>query len=100
MRVPASLEDPLRDEHGFTSGYTIVKDYVRARRQWAREAFVPRHHPPRHAQVDFGEAVVEIGDRREKVALLCLTLPPSKVWFVKAYPKETAEACLSGHIRP
>ena len=23
----------LRDEHGFTGGYTIVKDYVRARRQ-------------------------------------------------------------------
>ena len=30
----------LRDEHGFTGGYTIVKDYVRARRQSTREAFV------------------------------------------------------------
>ena len=36
----------LRDEHGFTGGYTIVKDYVRARRQSTREAFVPLHHPP------------------------------------------------------
>ena len=51
----------LRDEHGFTGGYTIVKDYVRARRQSTREAFVPLHHPPGHAQVDFGEAVVEVG---------------------------------------
>ena len=28
----------LRDEHGFTGGYTIVKDYVRARRQSKRAA--------------------------------------------------------------
>ena len=55
----------LRDEHGFTGGYTIVKDYVRARRQSTREAFVPLHHPPGHAQVDFGEAVVEVGGRPE-----------------------------------
>ena len=36
----------LRDEHGFSGGYTIVKDYVRSRRQSTREAFVPLHHPP------------------------------------------------------
>ena len=88
----------LRDEHGFTGGYTIVKDYVRARRQSTREAFVPLHHPPGHAQVDFGEAVVEVGGRREKVAFFCLILPHSNVWFVKAYPKETTEAFLDGHV--
>ena len=36
----------LRDEHGFTGGYTIVKDYVRSRRQSTSSAFVPLHHPP------------------------------------------------------
>ena len=82
----------LRDEHGFTGGYTIVKDYVRSRRQSTREAFVPLHHPPGHAQVDFGEAVVEVGGRREKVAFFCLILPHSNLWFVKAYPRETTEA--------
>ena len=41
---------------------------MRSRRQSTREAFVPLHHPPGHAQVDFGEAVVEVGGRREKVA--------------------------------
>ena len=86
----------LRDEHGFTGGYTIVKDYVRARRQSTREAFVPLHHPPGHAQVDFGEAVVEVGGRREQVAFFCLILPHSNVWFVKAYPRETTEAVLEG----
>ena len=74
----------LRDEHGFSGGYTIVKDYVRSRRQSVREAFVPLHHPPGHAQVDFGEATVEVGGRREKIAFFCLILPHSNVWFVKA----------------
>ena len=76
----------------------IVKDYVRSRRQSTREAFVPLHHPPGHAQVDFGEAVVEVGGRREKVAFFCLILPHSNVWFVKAYPRETTEAFLDGHV--
>ena len=51
----------LRDEHGFAGDYTIVRDYVRALRRLTREAFVPLHHPSGHAQVDFGEAVVEVG---------------------------------------
>ena len=88
----------LRDEHGFTGSYTIVKDYVRSQRQSTREAFVPLHHPPGHAQVDFGEAVVEVGGLREKVAFFCLILPHSDVWFVKAYPRETTEAFLDGHV--
>ena len=88
----------LRDEYGFTGGYTIVKDYVRSRRQSTREAFVPLHHPPGHAQVDFGEAVVELRGQREKVAFFCLILPHSNVWFVKAYPRETTEAFLDGHV--
>ena len=50
----------LRDEHGFTGSYTIVKDYVRSRRQSTREAFVPLHHPPGHAQVDFGEVLLSV----------------------------------------
>jgi hypothetical protein len=35
-----------------------VKDYVRQRKLSRREMFVPLAHPPRHAQVDFGEALV------------------------------------------
>ena len=88
----------LRDEHGFSGGYTIVKDYVRSRRQSTREAFVPLHHPPGHAQVDFGEAVVELRGQREKIAFFCLILPHSNIWFVKAYPRETTEAFLDGHV--
>src|SRR5690242_79656 len=50
----------LRDEHGYSGGITIVKDYVRARRLRHREVFVPLRHDPGHAQVDFGEALAEI----------------------------------------
>ena len=49
--------DRLRDEYGFTGGYTIVKDYVRERRLRSREVFVPLVHSPGHAQADFGEAM-------------------------------------------
>ncbi|MGC8528082.1 MAG: IS21 family transposase, partial [Acidiphilium sp.] len=31
----------LCDEHGYTGGYTVVKDYVRPARLRRREAFVP-----------------------------------------------------------
>ena len=43
-------------------------------------------------------AVVEVGGRREKVAFFCLILPHSNLWFVKAYPRETTEAFLDGHV--
>ena len=36
----------LRDEHGFTGGYTIIKDYMRERERRGREMFVPLAHPP------------------------------------------------------
>ena len=56
----------LQAEHGFTGGYTIVKDYVRERERRTREMFVPLAHPPGHAQADFGEAVVVIGGVEQK----------------------------------
>ena len=35
----------LRDEHGYSGGYTIVKDYVRQARIGSREMFVPLSAP-------------------------------------------------------
>jgi transposase len=37
--------DRLRDEFGFTGGYTIIKDYMRERDQRRQEVFVPLAHP-------------------------------------------------------
>src|SRR6478735_11873895 len=88
----------LRDEHGFAGGYTVVKDYVRIGRARGRETFVPLEHPPGHAQVDFGEAIGVIGGVRQKIHFFCMDLPQSDACFVKAYPRETTEAFLDGHV--
>ena len=63
--------DRLRDEHGFTGGYNIVKDYVREHQRRHREMFVPLHHAPGHAQADFGEARVVIGGIEQKAHFFC-----------------------------
>ncbi len=42
----------LRDEHGFTGGRTIVRDYVAGARVRSKEVFIPLSHRPGHAQVD------------------------------------------------
>jgi transposase len=88
----------LREEHGFGGGYTVVKDYVRQCRSRERETFVPLAHPPGHAQVDFGEAVGIIDGIRRKLHFFCMDLPQSDACFVKAYPRETTEAFLDGHV--
>lgn len=90
--------DRLRDEHGYEGGYTTVKDYVRRRRQHLREVFVPLTHPPGHAQVDFGEGLALIDGEATKVHLFVMDLPHSDAGFVKAYPAETTEAFLDGHV--
>jgi transposase len=88
----------LRDEHGFSGGYTIVKDYVREARGRIAERFVPLVHPPGHAQVDFGEAIGIIGGVRRKLHVFFMDLPHSDASFMKAYPAETTEAFLDGHV--
>ena len=88
----------LRIEHGFLGGYTVVKDYVRLARARSREVFVPLSHPPGHAQVDFGECVGVIGGVRMKLHVFCFDLPQSDACFIKAYPAETTEAFLDGHV--
>ncbi len=92
--------EPLRDEHGFAGGYTVVKDYVRLCQARGRETFVPVAHPPGPAQVDFGEAVAVIGGVRCKIHFFSMALPQSDAPFVEAYPRETTEALLDGHVSP
>jgi transposase len=88
----------LRIEHGFLGGYTVVKDYVRLAGTRSREVFVPLAHPPGHAQVDFGECVGVIGGVGMKLHVFCFDLPQSDACFIKAYPVETTEAFLDGHV--
>ena len=92
------IYERLRDEHGFVGGITIVTDYVRERKRRTREVFVPLSHAPGHAQVDFGEALGEIGGVVRKLHYFAMSLPHSDAFFIKAYPAETTEAFCDGHV--
>jgi transposase len=89
----------LKEEHGFTGGYTIVKDYVRSAELHSREMFIPLTHAPGEAQADFGEALVMIAGVELKAHYLAMDLPHSDDCFVAAFPAETTEAFLEGHVR-
>src|SRR3984957_4872784 len=91
--------DRLKEERGFTGGYTIVKDYVRTAALRGQEMFVPLGHPAGEAQGDFGEALVVIAGVEQKAHYLAMDLPHSDDCFVEAFPAETTEAFLEGHVR-
>jgi transposase len=55
--------------------------------------------PAGHAQADFGEAVVVIGDVEQKAHCFVLDLPHSDACYVRAYPTVVAEAWVDGHIQ-
>ena len=82
-----------RDEHGFSGGYTVVKDHVRLARTRNRETFVPLSHLPAHAQVDFGESVGVIGGMRMKLHVFCFALTADTTVFrdLPAVPFEPCE---------
>jgi len=89
----------LRDEHGYQGGKTVVKDAVRAWKQSHQEVFLPLSHPPGEAQVDFGEATIQLAGQETKVALFVMTLPYSGAIYVQAFPRECTETFLEGHRR-
>jgi transposase len=88
----------LRDERGFSGGYTIVREYVAEATSRSREMFVPLSHRPGHAQADFGEADGYIAGEKVRFHYFCMDLPHSDGCFIKAYPAETAEAFFDGHV--
>jgi transposase len=90
--------DRLREEHDFTGGYTIVKDYIRERERQGREMFVPLAHPPGHAQADFGEAMVILDGVERKAHFFAFDLPQSDACYIRAYPAATSEAWVDGHV--
>ena len=80
----------LRDEYGVSTA-----DIPRSRTTSERIAVRPGRCscpcpiPPGHAQCDFGEALVVIGDVEHKTHCFVIDLPHSDGCFVKAYPAET-----------
>lgn len=88
----------LRDEHQYAGGYTSVREYVARIRVQQQEMFVPLSHRPGHAQADFGEADIYLNGSKTRIHYFCMDLPHSDAIFVKAYPAETMEAFLDGHV--
>jgi transposase len=91
------IYDRLKEERGFTGGYTTIRTYVAKKRLKSREMFVPLSHDPGMAQADFGEAQVKIKGEILKAHFLVLQLPFSDAVFTKAYPAENTEAFVDGH---
>ena len=90
--------DRLRDEYGFTGGYSSVKEYVREKKLGGQEMFVPLAHPPGDTQADFGEALVVINGVERKTHYLVIDLPQNDDAFLKEFPAETTEAAFcEGH---
>lgn len=89
----------LKAEHGFTGGYTAVKDAVRELRVGRQEVFLPLSHPPGEAQVDFGFAEVVLAGVPTKVAVFVLSLPYSGAVYCQVFPRECTETFQEGHAR-
>jgi transposase len=88
----------LRDDYQFTGGYTIVREFVAKQRLRQQEVFIPLAHPPGHAQADFGEADIYLNGVKTRIHYFCMDLAQSDAIFVKAYPAETTDAFLDGHV--
>jgi transposase len=92
----------LVDEHGAEVAETTVRDHVRKRRRelglTVGEVFVPQVHAPgRTAEVDWGEAEVDLAGARTSVHLFQMRACFSGAAFAMASPVETQQAFLEGH---
>jgi len=92
----------LVDEHGADVAESTVRDHVRKRRRelglTVGEVFVPQVHAPgRTAEVDWGEADVELSGALTRVHLFHMRACFSGAAFSMASPVETQQAFLEGH---
>lgn len=72
----------------------------RVEARWAAMATVRyATGPGEHAQVDFGQRHVWIGEQRARIHLFVMTLGSSRRLWVRAYPHERRSALLDGHER-
>jgi hypothetical protein len=67
--IPRRIFDELKAKHGYTGGYTVVKEVVGDWVRQHREVFVPLIHNSGEAQVDFGSAEIIRDEQPTKAAL-------------------------------
>jgi transposase len=92
----------LVDEHGADVAEVTVRQHVRTRRRemgWAvAEVFVPQVHAPgREAEVDWGQAVVELAGVATTVHVFVMRASFSGAAFCQASLVETQQAFLEMH---
>jgi len=92
----------LVDEHGVEVSERQVRRYVHRRRRelgvLVDEVFVPQvHEPGVEAEVDWGEAEVEIAGVRRTVQLFLMRACYSGAAFVIAFERATQQAFLEAH---
>jgi transposase len=93
----------LVDEHGADVAETTVRDYVRSRKRamgWPiGEVYVPQVHAPGVlAEVDWGEAQIELAGVATRVHLFLMRASFSGAAFCQASPVETQQAFLELHV--
>ncbi|MEK6253946.1 MAG: IS21 family transposase [Gemmatimonadales bacterium] len=86
-------------EEGYKGRYTQVKEAVRAIKRVKREVFFPLIHRPGEAQVDLGEAAVNVNGTLRKVIFFVMVLPHSDAIYVQVFERECLEVWCEGHIR-
>lgn len=92
----------LVDEHGAVVAEVTVRQHVHKRRRElglaVGQVFVPQvHAPARTAEVDWGEAEVDLAGARTRVHLFHMRSCFSGAAFTVASPVETQQAFLEGH---
>ena len=92
----------LVDEHGVQVAEVTVRQHVHKRRRelglTVGEVFIPQvHAPARTAEVDWGQADVDLAGARTRVHLFFMRSCFSGAAFSMASPVETQQAFLEGH---
>lgn len=98
------IHQRLVDEHGAEVAEVTVRQYVRSRKRqlgWpVADVFVPqRHEPGAGAEVDWGEAEVDLAGERVTVQLFVMRASYSGATFCQASPVETQQAFLELHVQ-
>jgi transposase len=87
---------------GYRGGESTVRRYIAQRRQEKRrpKVYIPLEFDPgTDAQVDWGEAVVEIAGERMTAQIFYLRLCYSRKLFMMAFPAQKQEAFFEGHVQ-
>jgi len=89
----------LRDEEGYTGGFSIVKTYVSAVRPVRRPAFLSLAFAPGEAaQVDWGCAgTIQLGATRRRLSFFVMVLCHSRMAYVEFTCGEAMEHFLACH---